>query len=53
MNVSDDGVIEFSNARDVESGEWFQNLFRECAVFVTRKVVDEIVVPFVQSSKER
>ena len=51
VNVSDDGVVEFSNARDAWKAVRVvsENLFRECAVFVTRKVVDEIVVPFVQS----
>ena len=55
VSVSDDGggvaLVEFSNARDAwkASRAVSETLFRECAVFVTRKVVDEIVVPFVQS----
>ena len=56
VSVSDDDggggmSVEFSNARDAwkASRAVSETLFRECAVFVTRKVVDEIVVPFVQS----
>jgi len=55
VSVSDDGdgvfVVEFANARDAwkASRVVSETLFRECAVFVTRKVVDDIVVPFVES----
>jgi hypothetical protein len=52
-------IVKFQSARDAwnvarklslkNNNSNSNNLFKECAVFMTRKIVDEIIVPFVMA----